>query len=351
MSEPKQHHFVTKAYLEGFAPEDASPLFVYTRNKAGFYRGQPGQIARIHNYYSQKRSDGTVDNKIETMLSTQVEGPGIAVIKRLNAGHYDISATARGRLAFLMAIQEYRVPWMRETMEGAMKAVQEGVMSNMIERPGFLEERIAEFKEKEENETSMVTADDLRHVFRSGQLTLADNPGASLWAMGAVATQVTQCYYEMKWTILESKTVPFVTSDCPVHRFYAPVQPERAYTGLADDRIQVHFPLSKQRMLLMEHDLKRMEIWHKLKARGLDRIAETRRMAASQIRRREVDAAEVATLNAHTISMASRIVIAPVEMAEIPALFQGDCQNIRQKVDHLPGGLIRMQTVYPARKT
>jgi hypothetical protein len=168
--------------------------------------------------------------------------------------------------------------------------------------------------------------------------------------MGAVAEMVTQCYYELKWTILESKTVPFITSDCPVHRFYAPVQPDRPYIGLADERIQVRFPLLKQRMLVMEHDLKKMDIWHALKARGLDPIADRRRMAASQIRRREVDAAEAATLNAHVISMASRIVMAPVEMADIPALFQGECQNITQKVDRLPGGLIRMQTVYPPRK-
>jgi Protein of unknown function (DUF4238) len=349
MSEPIRHHFVTKAYLEGFVPDDGSRLHVYTRNKTDFFRAYPVNIAKIKNYYSLKGPDGTVDNKVETMLATNVEGPGIAVIKRLNAGHYDISATARAKLAFLMAIQEYRVPWMRETMEGAMKSVQESVMSLMIERPGFLEQSIAEFKEKEEKET-LVTADGIRAAFRSGQITLADNPGASLWAMGSVATKVTQCYYEMKWTILESKTVPFVTSDCPVHRFYAQVQPERPYTGLADDRIQVRFPLSKSRMLIMEHDLKRMEIWHKLIARGLDKVAETRRMAASQIRRREADAAEVANLNAHTISMAARFAMTPVEMAEIPALFQGECQNIRQKVDHLPGGLIRMQTVYPARK-
>jgi hypothetical protein len=179
MSEPKQHHFVTRAYLEGFAPEDTSPLFVYTRNKASFYRGHPSQIARIHNYYSQKRPDGIVDNKLESLLATEFEGPGMAVLKRLNAGHCDISATARGKLAFLMAIQEYRVPWMRETMEGAMKSVQEGAMSTMVDHPSFLEERIAEFKAKGENETS-VTADDIRATFRSGQITLAPNPGASL---------------------------------------------------------------------------------------------------------------------------------------------------------------------------
>jgi hypothetical protein len=63
-----------------------------------------------------------------------------------------------------------------------------------------------------------------------------------------------------------------------------------------------------------------------------------------------VEPAEVKELNAHTINMASKIIMSPEEMPEIAALFQGECQNIRQQVDDLPGGLIRMQTVYPARK-
>ena len=198
MAEPKQHHFVTKAYLEGFAPEDGSRLFVYTRNKPSFFRAHPDKIAKIHNYYSQKLADGTVDNKLELALGTKVEGPG----------------SARGRLAFLMAIQEYRVPWMRQTMEDMMKAVQERIMTSMIDRPGFLEERINEMKAEEGRETN-VTADDLRHCFRTGQIGLAPNPGSSLWAMGAVAEKVTEIYFGLRWTILESKAASFVTSDCP----------------------------------------------------------------------------------------------------------------------------------------
>lgn len=349
MAEPKQHHFVTKAYLEGFAPEDGSRLFIYTRNKPGFFRAHPDKIAKIHNYYSQKRPDGTIDNKLEMLLATQVEGPGIGVLRRLNAGHYNISGSARGRLAFMMAIQEYRVPWMRQTMEDSMKAVQQRIMTSMIDRPGFLEQRINEISAEEGRETNL-TADDIRHCFRTGQIGLASNPGPSLWAMGAVAEKITDIYFGLRWTVLESKVASFVTSDCPVHRFYSPVAPQRPYVGLADHRIQVRFPISRRRMLIAEHDFKRMDMWRKLMERGLRRRAAQLRAAASEIGFKIVEAAEVKELNEHTISMASRIVISPEEMPEISALFQGDCQNIRQVVDDLPGGLIRMQTVYPKRK-
>ena len=223
-------------------------------------------------------------------------------------------------------------------------------MNKMIDRPGFLEQRLIEMKEEEGHESS-VTADDLRDSIRIGKIGLAPNPGSSLWAMGAVAERTTEIYFGMRWTILESKTASLVTSGCPVHRFYSATAPERQYFGLADDRVQVRFPISRQRMLVADHDLKRIEIWNKLREDGLDRIAERRRAAASEIRHREVEAAEVEQLNAHTVGMASRIIMSSEEMPAIPALFQGECQNIRSEVDDLPGGLIRMQTVYPARKS
>src|SRR5450432_621316 len=120
MNRPRQQHYVTRAYLEGFAPAGGTQLYVYSRGKMSPFRALPGNVAKIHNYYSSKRPDGTYDDRVEHMLQTNVEDPGLAVIRRLLSGHYNISRDARGRLAFLLAIQEYRVPWMREQMEAFM---------------------------------------------------------------------------------------------------------------------------------------------------------------------------------------------------------------------------------------
>ena len=62
-----------------------------TRNRPDYFRAYPIKIAKIHNYYSQKRPDGTIDNNsVKICLRQKVEGPGIAVLKRLNADHYGI---------------------------------------------------------------------------------------------------------------------------------------------------------------------------------------------------------------------------------------------------------------------
>ena len=105
-----QHHYVTSAYLDGFLADKEKMLYVYTRNREHFFRAQPDKVARIHNYYSQERQDGSVDDDLEVMLQQCVEDPGLAVIRKLNSGKYSISAKARGELALLLAIQEYRVP-------------------------------------------------------------------------------------------------------------------------------------------------------------------------------------------------------------------------------------------------
>lgn len=349
MKASAQHHYVTSAYLEGFLAENEQLLYVYTRDRETSFRLKPEKVARIHNYYSHVREDGSIDDRLEATLQKAVEDPGLAVLRRLNRGRYDISSHARGRLALLMAIQEYRVPWMRGNMEEVIRTVQEQLAQAMLDAPGFLESRIAEILQEGSPEPA-VTADEIRASFRSGDVRVGRHPNASLWAMGAIAERLTDMYFGMQWNVLESRTTPFITSDCPVHRFYAPTDPHVPYQGLVDPRAQVRFPISHNRMLLLEHDFRKIEIYNTLIRRGLRREAERRRAAASEIRRREIDEHEVEDVNSHTISMAARIVISPAQNDAIPPKFRGECKNIRYTVDRLPEGLLKMTTEYPTRK-
>ena len=128
MNRPQQQHYVTRAYLEGFVADKKKHLHVYTRGKTNGFAALPENVAKIRNYYSTKKEDGTYDDRVEHYLETHIESPGLAVIKRLDAGHYNISRDARIRLSTLLAAQEYRVPWMREQMEAFTKG--------MLERAG-----------------------------------------------------------------------------------------------------------------------------------------------------------------------------------------------------------------------
>jgi hypothetical protein len=252
MNRPRQQHYVTKAYLDGFLPAGERRLWIYSRGKQIAFRAAPENIAKIHNYYSSKRPDGTFDDRVEHMLQTHVEDPGLAVIRMLIAGNMNLSANDRARLAILLAIQEYRVPWMRQQMEDFTTGMMERFTRSMLEAPGIAEATLVKLAISDAAGAHAV-AETLRAAFRDGNVKVAATPAASLNAMGYALEALFAFYFNMGWEILEDSSGSFVTSDCPVHRYYVPVRPEIPYSGLLDPRVQVRFPLSSTKMLVLRH--------------------------------------------------------------------------------------------------
>lgn len=50
MNRPRQQHYVTKAYLDGFLPAGEGRLWVYSRGRLTAFRAAPENIAKIHNW-------------------------------------------------------------------------------------------------------------------------------------------------------------------------------------------------------------------------------------------------------------------------------------------------------------
>jgi hypothetical protein len=300
-------------------------------------------VAKIHNYYSVKKEDGNYDDRVEHMLQTTIEDPGLSVIRRLNSGHYDISKYARIRLATLLAVQEYRVPWMREQMEAFTTGMLQRFTQSMLDAPGVAEATLDEVSLSDKKELLA----EMRKAFKDGDVFVTASPVASLHAMGYVLEPLLDVYFKMGWEVLETNSVPFITSDCPVYRYYLPIRNDIPYSGLLDKRVQVRFPLSAQKMLVMRHDRQRIERGQFLRQHGREREAVMLMERASQIRHIQVGANDVNQINAHTISMAARHVFSPIEMPEIPPLFGGECMNVRQVLTDYPDGFTEFKAHYP----
>lgn len=343
MNRPRQQHYVTRAYLEGFAPERDRHLFVYTRGKTNPFRALPKNVAKIHNFYSAQRPDGTHDDRVEHMLQELIEDPGLHVIRRLLAGHYNISRPARGRLATLLAVQEYRIPWMRDQMEIFMTRMLQSFTSSMLAAPGVAEDALVKLGMTDQ----MTMLAEMRQAFQNGDVTITANPVASLHAMAYVLEPLVNAYFQMEWVILETTSVPFVTSDCPVHRYYVPVRPDLPYEGLLDKRVHVHFPLCRTKMLVLRHDRRRIEMIEDLLRRKRRREAQKAIDRATQIRHVRVNRADVEHINAHTMAMAARYVFSSQELPEAAELLKGDCMNMRQVFTDYPDGALAFRTYYP----
>jgi hypothetical protein len=82
VARPVRHHFVTRAYLGGFA-DGRGQLHIYERGKEKPFILTPEKAAWQRNYYTIKRADGTFDDTIECFLNDEVESPAIAVVRKL----------------------------------------------------------------------------------------------------------------------------------------------------------------------------------------------------------------------------------------------------------------------------
>lgn len=141
--------------------------------------------------------------------------------------------------------------------------------------------------------------------------------------------------------------MPFITSDCPVHRYYVPVLKEQPYSGLMDKRVQIRFPLSQTKMLVIRHDRKRIEMVEAIRERRGNREAQKAANRASQIRHVRVSAKDVMNINAHTASMASRFIFSSIELGNANELLNGECQNVRHELIDLLGGFTEFRAVFP----
>jgi Protein of unknown function (DUF4238) len=78
---PKQQHYVTKAYLDGFLAPGASQLFCYARNGKMFPR-RTQDIATGRNFYAFKNEKGEWDDSLEEIIGRTVEAPGLPVLQK-----------------------------------------------------------------------------------------------------------------------------------------------------------------------------------------------------------------------------------------------------------------------------
>lgn len=74
MARPKQQHYVTKAYLDGFLAPGANQLICYARNGKMFPR-RTQDIAKERNFYAFKNEKGEWDDSLEEIIERTVEAP------------------------------------------------------------------------------------------------------------------------------------------------------------------------------------------------------------------------------------------------------------------------------------
>jgi hypothetical protein len=254
---PRRHHFVTKAYLDGFLLPGEKHLCCYGRKKFAPFLTAPENLANRHDYYSFKRSDGTIDYSLETQIGTEIESPGIPVIPKLAAGKVNFSHTERTTLAKLIALQSVRVPFERNFMDSNHRENLLSYLSDMDEESRRLGGPVNAL------EVSVAPRDDPRLIQKWVTLRRADvlemlkeleeDPGrTSRETFFGLADHLAEILVGMEWTVYyASGKSRFITSDRPV--IVDSADEDGLSRGLKDMRTTVTFPLSGTALLQLKH--------------------------------------------------------------------------------------------------
>jgi len=113
---PRRHHFVTKAYLEGFLELGKKHLSCYMRRRSEPFLSMPVNLANIRDFHSLKRPDGSIDTSLEILIEREIESPGIPLIRKLASERSILDYKQRSLVARL-GLQSVRVPHERSFMD------------------------------------------------------------------------------------------------------------------------------------------------------------------------------------------------------------------------------------------
>jgi hypothetical protein len=311
VARPKQHHYVTRAYLEGFLGPSQQHLVCYGRGR-GPFRRCPEDLACQRNYYALKKEGGTWDDSIETLIEKTVESPGLPVIQKLASGNTRLSWQDRNRISLLIAFQEMRTPSARERARTFSRVLSERITRDI--KAADPHQNSVQFV-GESGKTGTVTLDEMIKVHDE----ICDDHSMEIHRMlvGA-ALKLSDLLKYMKFTVHYSTgNEEFVTTDTPVIRVFhggAPIG-----TGINRKDVELRFPLSSKAFLTLTHDAKLMELLEHASGSQRSRLLEV----LPEIRIKHVVDSEVAALNRAHARHSHRWLFASNELEWASAVLSG----------------------------
>lgn len=82
MTEPRHHHYVTRAYLAGFVSPEDGQLHVFDRLTGRTFRGRPASVGHQRDFYRVETSDLVHDEfLVERQVLQRVDDEGLTALR------------------------------------------------------------------------------------------------------------------------------------------------------------------------------------------------------------------------------------------------------------------------------
>lgn len=248
---PKAHHFVHRAYLEGFIDPEMSKgesrLWVYMPGKTPF-RQRTERVAK-RNYYYCLNAEANRDFQVEEALA-KLEDAALPILRNIRGGDFAMVADDRLTFAGYISLSFTRVP----TFERAMNRISNLITARALQAAAQNESIMQQAAEERSKETGKrITAAEFRRQLTAGSVELKQtNRGWSIRMMFQTMLHLQIEIEKMHWSFLEAPADDpgFLTTDNPVC-LYSPLVPQSGRLGFASNKAaHFAFPLSRSLCLI-----------------------------------------------------------------------------------------------------
>jgi hypothetical protein len=255
VSEPKQHHYVQRAYLEGFADPDLESrgqccLWTYLPGKSPF-RQKPERIAKRNYYYCFDRENRRQFDFEHTLQ--ELEDIALPILRKLRDRDFRLNPEERLTLAGYVGLAYTRVP----RFEGVVNRFAMLDMAFKMEKFTSDPENLKLLAREETQKTGKeVTPEELLKTLNAGNVYLTQtNRGWSLEQTIRVMMLLQRIIFDMRWTLLiaDEDDPGFLTSDNPVAVFDAPTVDIPGTGFLSSRDTYFTFPISREVCLMARH--------------------------------------------------------------------------------------------------
>jgi hypothetical protein len=293
---PKVHHFVQRAYLEGFQDprlesSGESYVWVYIPGKSPF-RQRPDRVARRNYYYCY---DDEEKRKFDAEHSLQeLEDLAQPALRKLRNREISLSAEDRLTFAGYVALSHTRVP----TFERRMNRLVELLKAKELELTASNQDALRSVVEAvRKNSGEEVNVEEFRKKLTGGTVEIKQqNRGWTLNQMFKMLQVLQEVIYKMQWTFLfaPEDDFGFLTSDNPLSLFDPIGGPGGGIGFASSPAAHFIFPVSRGVCLLAQHQ--------------------------SNVRSSTIAASQVRTVNKGTIVHADSQLYAPFNLSAVQSI-------------------------------
>ncbi|QEE47338.1 DUF4238 domain-containing protein [Rhizobium sp. WL3] len=213
----KRHHYVPEFYLRHFLDE-RDQVWIYDKRaediEASIRFSDPSNVGLQGNIYSVRKEDGTYDDRIDEWLQG-VENKAAPIHRKLISGLM-VDGQEKADYAVFLSSLATRTPAILNRVAELHGAYIQSRTDKILADEQRFRQEIQNFKESPFcADPNNVDVDAIAHFLKNRRYKLRINQRAGLMAF-QVTDKLTDKFFEMTWSLYESQSSRFITSDNPL---------------------------------------------------------------------------------------------------------------------------------------